>query len=106
METFLAELKSSINDSFTYYAYADDLVIILNYNHLPNFLQKFQMKTKEFNLIMNSKKSALVPIKNHCKLEAIDKRMLLEIPIEEEYNYLGILINHSGSIAPALNKIN
>ena len=55
---------------------------------------------------MNYKKSAIIPIKNHNKLEGIDKAMLLEILIVEEYNCLGVPINHSGSIAPALVKIN
>jgi hypothetical protein len=42
---------------------------------------------------------------NHTKLEAIDKSLLLEIPITNQYTYLGVEINYSGSIIPAFSRL-
>lgn len=44
-------------------------------------------------------------IKNHVYLEKIDKNLLYEFPIKDEYTYLGVEINSMGSISPTFKGI-
>ena len=56
----------------------------------------------DFDLTINAKKSALMMIKNHKKLEILPIR---GIPVVTSYCYLGVDIDHSGSMTQHLNKI-
>ena len=50
--------------------------------------------TKDFNLKINSKKSALLAIQNHDKLKSLTSEERYDIEIIDSYKYLGILINN------------
>jgi hypothetical protein len=57
----------------------------------------------EFGLILNEAKFAIFAIKGHRKLGSV--RTLEGIPIIDEYCYLGLLIDSSGSTNLYLTKL-
>jgi len=69
---------------------------------LKRLISTLKLITSEFGLIINPKKSGILPIKNCLdgKTEPID-----DFPILKEYCYLGVNINGKGSLAPYLNRI-
>ena len=66
-------------------------------------LQQLRRTITEFGLFLNEAKSAIFAIKGHRKLGS--GRTLDDIPIVDEYCYLGVLIDSSGSITPHLTKL-
>ena len=82
--------------------YADDLVLMVKKNEIEELLKSLFDISKEFDLKINPTKSAILMVKNHEKLE---DDSLFDIPVAEEYRYLGILMNGMGSINPHMEKI-
>ena len=66
MEKVVKEIKQSY-PNFWYKLYADDMVIILEHKEMKKFLIIMINTFKEFDLIFNPKKSAIVNIKNHSE---------------------------------------
>jgi hypothetical protein len=86
-----------------YKLYADDLVLIASHQHLNSLLTSVTEVSTRFNLKMNEKKSTVFAVKGHNKLT--DAHNLRGTKMVTEYCYLGVTVNHSGSIAPHLNKV-
>ena len=57
-------------DDFWYKLYADDMVLILKNQHIKKFLKILINQFKEFNLLFNAKKSAIMNIRNHKSIIA------------------------------------
>lgn len=104
MEEFLRILKERIEIQ-KYLVYADDLVIIIDHTSVTRFLNELYILAEDFHLIINPKKSSIIPIKNHTRLSELTETDLHQIPITNEYCYLGILINSMGSVSPQFSKI-
>jgi hypothetical protein len=66
-------------------------------------LQQLCRTVTEFGLILNEAKSAIFAIKGQRKLDSV--RTLDGILIVNEYCYLGVLIDSTGSIDPHLTKL-
>lgn len=105
-------LKEAYKDYLFYRVYADDMVFVLNANKLPTFLKKFQEGCQFYNLIINPQKCGIFDLGKEKQLgKLISKKKinrekdLLNIPIVVDYKYLGVTINHNGSIAPHIKRI-
>jgi len=59
--------------------------------------------SEEFDLRINPKKCSIFAVRGHNKI--VDEADLRGIPVATEYCYLGVMINHNGSIEPQLDKI-
>lgn len=73
------------------------MVVIMKHKYLPKFLRIMKFYFDKYSLIFNAKKSAITCIKNHNKIK-LKSESLLEIPICNDYKYLGIWINETGNI--------
>ncbi len=60
---------------------------------LNRLIEKLVNEAKNYNLVLNQKKSGILLNKGHDK---ILRKGLYEIPIINGYNYLGIQINQYG----------
>ena len=89
---------------FWHKLYADDLVICVNYQYLEKLLATLKTTSDDFQLRINPKKCAIFAIRGHDKLNKI-KPNLQGVPVQQEYCYLGVTIDHSGSLAPQLDRI-
>jgi len=78
MEEVIHFLKKHISFPIWYKLYADDLVFIVKHENLADLILKLEDTSKKFSLIINKKKSAVIPIKNHLRDE-IDS--FIEYPI-------------------------
>jgi hypothetical protein len=83
--------------------YADDLVACVNHQHLEQFIKTLYRLSDEYVLFINSKKFAIFAVRNHCQIE--EDAELRGIPILTEYCYLGVTIDHVGSIEPHLERM-
>ena len=105
MEDMIQELNRRCTDlNLWYELYADDLVVCVNHKHLEQLLARLQETSTEYDLRINPKKCAIFAIKNHKKIDE-KKTKLHGIPVATEYCYLGITLNHSGSLEPHLDRI-
>ncbi len=73
-------------------------MVIVNYSNLETFLTTLHEISTEYELRINPKKCAIFAIRNHHKID--DDMNLRGIPVTNEYCYLGVTIDHSGSIEP------
>ena len=71
---------------------------MVNYTKVEEVVKKFLEVSTEYELKINPKKSAILLVKGHEKLETD----VCGIQIQERYKYLGINIDNKGSIAPHL----
>ncbi len=78
-------------------------MVIFNYSNLETFLTTLHEVSTEYELRINPKKWAIFAIRNHRKIDG--KMNLRDIPVTNEYCYLGVTIDHSSSIEPQLEKI-
>ena len=84
--------------TFWYKFYADDMVVVMEHNKIAKFLKILINKFKEYDLIFNAKKSAIVNIKGHkFELKETDR---FAIPYSGEYKFLGIKLDEKASIEP------
>ena len=79
------------------------MTVILRHAYIPRFLRIMSTNFADFSLMLNSKKSAIVNIKNHTLRH--NAKQILQIPYLKEYRYLGILVNTSGSIEPHIQYL-
>ena len=100
--TTLCEKPVSGGHSFDFWhkLYADDLVLIVHYEHLETLMANLRKVSDDHELIINPKKCAVLAVRNHSKI-ALDAK-LLDIPITTQYCYLGVTIDNCGSIQPQL----
>ena len=87
-----------------YKLYADDLVLLVKHHHLPQVLRQLRRTVTDFGLTLNEAMSALFAIKGHHR-KLGNVRNLDDIPIVDEFCYLRVLIDSSGSIDPHLTKL-
>jgi len=73
------------------------MVIIMKHKYLPRFLKIMAFHFKKYALIFNAKKSAITCIKNHKKI-TFKSNLLLNIPLINQYKYLGVWIDEAGRI--------
>lgn len=104
MELFMSKMKNQYPDLW-YLLYADDLVMIIQHTDITGVIDLLYETSRTFNLIISPTKSAILQIRDHAKLLETPAERLHNIPIAQEYCYLGITINHHGSISPHLKKI-
>jgi hypothetical protein len=104
MEAMVTEvLRQCVGFQIWYKLYADDLIITVSHQHLEHFLAILHNVSNDFYLIINTKYN-IFATKKHRK---IDETMDLKgIPVLQEYTYLGVTIDDSGSLWPQLDKIN
>jgi hypothetical protein len=99
MEEVLRVLKERCIDFwFWYKVYADDLVLITNYTKVDRLVETLVRLSQEYDLKINTKKSAVLLIKDHEKQET----EVCGIKLEQKYKYLGVHIDNRGSMAPHL----
>ncbi len=73
----------------------------MNHSHLEELLTI--LYSEELDLRVNPQKCAIFAVHGHEKINSeVD---LPGIPITTEYCYLGVTIDHSGSINPQLDRI-
>jgi hypothetical protein len=86
-----------------YKLYADDVIITVSHQYLEHFLAIVHDVSDDFDLIINPKKCGIFAVKKDLK---IDETMDLKgIPVVQEYTYLGVTMDDSGSLWPQLDKI-
>ena len=88
-------------------AYADDQVFIIRHEHdIGNIINLIENWAKNNNMIINFKKSGIVPIK-YIKKNSIFKNILeyKKFPILQEYKYLGVIIDKTLNFEKALKKV-
>ena len=79
------------------------MVVCIKHKYISQFLEILVTTFKEYNLIFNAKKSAIINIKNHqAKFE---EKLIYNMPYSGEYKFLGIWIDYKGSIESHLKKI-
>jgi hypothetical protein len=78
-------------------------VVSVNYSNLETFLTTWNKISTKYELRISPKKCAIFAIRNHRKIA--DEMNLPGIPVTNEYCYLGVTIDHSGSIEPLLDTI-
>jgi hypothetical protein len=97
MERVIAKLTSRCYTfTFWYKFYANDLVLCVNHTHLQVLLTALYTISDKFDLRINPKKSAIFLVRGHSKI--IEETYVKEIPINTEYLYLGVMLDHSGRI--------
>jgi hypothetical protein len=83
--------------------YANDVIITVSHQNLEHFLAILHDVSDDFDLIINLKYN-IFAVKKHSKIdETLD---LKGIPVVQEYTYLGVTMDDSGSLWPQLDKIN
>ena len=88
-------------------AYADDLVFIIKFEHdIAKVIDLIKKWSENNNMIINYKKSAIVPIK-FTKIKSIfkNKNEYLGFPILKDYKYLGVFIDQTLNFEKALKKV-
>ena len=65
---------------------------------MANLIDHLFKVSKCFNLLINPNKCGIMNVKQHKKL--ISDSSLHNLPIVNEYRYLGVLIDHNGSVLP------
>jgi hypothetical protein len=104
MEDVMREICSSCTDDNLWYKlYADDVVLVTSHDHLNSLLKALMDVSARYNLKINAKKSAVFTVKGHDKLTS--EHDLRGIPVVSEYNYLGVTVDDSGSLAAHLNRV-
>ncbi len=78
-------------------------MICVNYAHLETLLDTLHSVSNEYELRINANKSAIFAVHGHNKITLSTN--LHEIQITAEYTYLGVTIDHAGSIDPQLKNI-
>ena len=69
MEEFCEKLKlECMNIDIWYKAYADDIIFILDYDNLEDFLDRLFKISAQYNLKINTKKCGIFLIKNHKEI--------------------------------------
>ncbi len=87
-----------------YRLYADDLVLIIPVQYLERLLKTLVEVSEHYNLKLNPKKSAIMAIKGHAKIEGEEEK-LHGIPIVDTYCYLGVNIDRYGSLEPHIDAV-
>jgi hypothetical protein len=103
MEDVIEQVTQRCAFSFWHKLYADDLVVMVNHQHLVAFLATLHDISCEYDLRINPKKCAIFEVKKHQKL--LEDMDLKGIPVATEYCYLGVVIDNSGSIWPQVHAI-
>jgi hypothetical protein len=85
-----------------YKLYADDMIITMSHQHLEHFLAILHDVSDDFDHIINLKYNIFGVKKQHKIDETID---LKEIPVVQEYTYLEVTMDDSGSFWPQFDKI-
>ncbi len=78
-------------------------MVSVNFLSLETFLTTQHEIFTEYELRISPKKCAIFAIRNNGKTD--EEMKLRGIPVTNEYCYLGVMIDHSGSIEPQLDKI-
>ena len=94
-------MEQIVNDyklDLLYLLYADDLQFVCAHHEVDKILNALFKISSRYKLIVNPKKCGIVNIRKHEYLEAVD---LHDVPIVEEYRYLGVLIDQNGSVEPS-----
>jgi hypothetical protein len=97
MEAAMAEVsKRRAGFQIWYKLYANNVIITVSHQHLEKFLAIIHdVSDDDFNLIIDPKCNTFV-VKKHRK---IDETMdLKEIPVIQEYTYLGVTMDDSGRL--------
>lgn len=84
-----------------YKLYADDLVLVVPQGMVQTVLDTLIQVSQDFNLTVNRKKSGIFL---HNK-RFVEGQRVLDFPILKEYCYLGVVINHRGSIKDQILRI-
>ena len=98
----MAELQLASDFNIWYRLYADDLVFIVSHEHIEELINNLLRISTKYSLQVNKKKSAIFLIKGHDKIAESE---IEGIPIQKTYNYLGVTIDHNGSLDTQLDKI-
>ena len=85
--------------------YADDLAIICTNNQVERVVNTVEESAASLSLIINRKKSGILPIQNsRCRFTDL-KGEIKQIPIVKEYRYLGVDIDQKLEIEAYMNRI-
>ena len=83
MEEVMKTLKQRCTYDIWYKLYADDLVLIVQHHNVSDVISNLGEVSKEFELMINSKKSGIFHVKDHDKIDEthIKERKIRDIPI-------------------------
>lgn len=86
--------------------YADDMSYFVHHSQTAASIIWLKKISAEFGLILNEKKSGILPVKDFykkCKLGDINE--IEGIAIVNNYKYLGIEIDRQGTLNPYVERI-
>lgn len=86
-------------------AYADDLVTVGTEAQLLKAFEIIQRWSQENRLIINKSKCGILPLRKGNNTAITQHESFEGIPLVEEYTYLGVVMNQSGTIMNHLKSI-
>ena len=88
--------------------YADDLLVLCdNQEQLEKVIKLLKSEFQSVGLIMNNKKSAIIEFRNrHSKIQKLKVTSFGDIPVVNQYRYLGLIFDQKLSINAHLYHIN
>ena len=101
---YLEQLIESVKTPFPhiwYRLYADDLVFVVRQEHIADFLTALRTRCTEYNMKINNKKSAIMPLSSLSVLQPSS----LQIPFVRQYRYLGVMVQSNLSFAFELQRL-
>jgi hypothetical protein len=75
---------------------ADDLMLCVGHTQIEESLKTLQEVSDEYDLQINPKKCTIFAVRGHKKIN--ESMNLSGIPVSTEYCYIGLMIDHSGSL--------